>query len=71
METRVGSRSPDHKCSVHGLWLIKVAEDTLRCPICMQMDIEWMSKLISEQKLRILELEGKLDEREGTTGRQG
>ncbi len=71
MKLKVGSRNPEHKCSIHGLWLIKVAENEYRCSVCMQMDIEWMSKLITEQKLKILELEGKLDEREGTARGQG
>lgn len=62
---RLGSRSPEHKCSVHNIWLEKVGEvdgvEQLCCPACLYEDTKEMSKLITEQKIRILKLEEEVD----------
>ena len=64
---RLGSRSPEHKCSEHGLFMVKVGEEDgieqLVCPVCVYEDLKWMSELITEQKTKIRELEEALDER--------
>ena len=63
----IGSRSPEHKCREHGLWLVKVGEidgiDQLRCPVCMHEDLMQMSDTITQQKIRIYKLEEARDDR--------
>ncbi len=64
---RLGSRSPDHKCPEHGLFMEKVGEEDgieqFVCPVCVYEDLKWMSNLVTEQKTKIRELEEALDER--------
>ena len=64
---RLGSRSPEHKCRQHGLWLVKVGEidgiEQLVCPVCLYEDTKMMSDLITEQKIRIYKLEEAQDDR--------
>ena len=60
---RLGTRSPEHKCHEHGLWLVKVGEedgqDQLMCPVCLYIDSRMMREFITEQKIRIGELESE------------
>ena len=60
---RIGTRSPEHKCTNHDLWLVKVGEvegiDQLMCPVCLYEDTVMLSKIITEQKIEIEELKGE------------
>lgn len=60
---RLGTRSPEHKCHEHGLWLVKVGEadglDQLMCPACLYNDSKMLRKIITEQKIEIGELKGE------------
>lgn len=60
---RLGNRSPEYKCHEHRLWLVNVGEadgeEQLMCPVCLYEDNKMMRRVITEQKIKIGELEGE------------